>query len=506
MGLPKGFHWSVTARKGRVQEQRQTLPYRGAFFSTVVAPLENERVAVDGFLGEKITSFAYPFASTNSWIRGQPEANTVMLSILGSDSLDLQPVGYYDSTKTFSAQTYNENVDALRSDPTAVIPKILPYRSLTPGDIDQGSNFAQTFHGLKDVYQARGGLSHLTMTSQSANVDTPLFQVHGPTYRISQTLADEVRFGVVRRATNNSTPSQPALIRGTAPTVPPLSQTDPAANLFAFAKEYTVVLNRHGVFASRNGNRLIDHRQGTVVEDDGQIARSSKTQQELRARFRWFSPADETRAEVDDSGNWSLDTSGEAFSGGKVNIPTGNYDMFVGQGFTLKTTNDINLTSNVGSFISSSTGGFDISTKALGEITGNFGLNIRSQGAIQIESALPAGIRLGSPVGGPMQQFPVLVGNPAYLSSLNGYLGSEAAFNGVLGSYGAAAAQAWSAVGALTIILDPSLTVASLCLAASAAATAMSSSAPIVTSAITGHMVTLGSNPTGFLSNKTISE
>jgi hypothetical protein len=117
---------------------------------------------------------------------------------------------------------------------------------------------------------------------------------------------------------------------------------------------------------------------------------------------------------------------------------------------------------------------------------------------------MPAGIQLGG--SGVIPKYPILVGNPTYLSTLNGFYGAESAFDGVLGSYGAAAAAAWSAIGALTSLIDPSGTVPSLCLSAAAAGTAMAASAPIVSATIAAHMPTLQANPVGFQSIKTISE
>lgn len=513
--LPKGFHWSVTARANRTREIRANQPFRGAFFSQVKAPLEDERVVVNGSIGPKIINFAYPFASTNAWLRGQPEENSVMLSILGGDSFDQQPVTYYDANKGNAAVRYRESLNALRQDPRRQMERILPYRNLTPGDIDQGSNFAQVFLGLKDVYQARGGLSHFSMTSQSASVDTPLFQVHGPMYRVSDTLVDEVRFGVVRRSTTDSTSSQPKLIRDSR--ISPRSTAGPDQR--AFAKEYSVVLNSFGALAVPNaggvpgdyGYKLIDHRQGVVVEDGGTLAKSSTNQSELRARFRWFTDASETRAEIDQRGNWSLKTGLDSTDGGVLNIPTGNLVVDVGSNaigkLTLRSSGDIQIKSSVGYLSADATAGFQITTPASGTISATgltSVLTLQASGPVIIDSGTPAGVQLGKTLG--LTQHPILVGNPTYLGTLKGWLGAEAAFDGVLGSYGAAAASAWSAIGMLTALIDPSGTVPSLCLSAAAAATAVGSSAPIVSSAISAHLPTLNPNPAGFLSVKTISE
>jgi hypothetical protein len=496
MPAPKGFHWSVDARRARSFEKRKTQPYDGTFFAKVASPLENERVFVQGGLGEKIINFAYPFSSPNAWIRGQPEVETTMITMIGADSREIHPIGYFDSTKAGVVRSYETAASQLREDPTADIADVIPYRALQPGDVDTASSFAQTFHGLKDVMQARGGLSHFSMNSKAASIDTPLFQVHGPAYRVSGSLTDEVRFGVVRRATTS--PTFPTLIRSSQ-----FSVRNPGTR--AFAKEHSVVLNSYGVLPNRL--KLLDHRQGNVVEDNGDLATADATGQELRARYRWFSLGSETKAEIDQFGNWSLSTAIDGLSGGQVAIQSGPFNMDVGRNFSARVTQDIQFTSSIGSFIATATAGFRISTAANGVIESLRDLRVTSQDAVIIESALPLGIRLGSPsLGVPLPQYPVLIANPTYVGTLQGWLGAESAFDGVIGSYGATAAAAWSAIGALVSLIDPTATVPSLCLSAAAAATALSASAPIVTGAISAHLPTLGMNPAGFQSLKTVSE
>ena len=498
MPLPKNFHWSVGARKERVLQQRQNLPYRGPFFSVVSSPLLDEQVAIQNFMtGTKarLSTIVYPFASENAWIRGQPEADTLIMSMIGADSKDQHPVAYYDSTKSTVSRRYSDEVAELRLNPRQTTGDIKPYRALNPGELDIASHFAQTFHGMRDVYQSRGGLSHFSMTSQSANIDTALFQVRGPMFKLTNNLRDETRFGTVRRVVPNSKISSPTLVRSSQ-----RSTLDPAN--FAFAKEHTVVVNSFGVLPL--GLKLIDHRQGNVIEDDGQKATSLATGQELRARYRWFSLLSETAAEIDQYGNWSFTTANDGTDGGRISIPTGSLVADVGQRVNIRANSDISLSSSIGYFTASANAGFRITTLDVGEMFGGSQLSLSSLGAITIDSAMPAGIQLGG--SGVVPKYPILVGNPTYLSTLNGFYGAESAFDGVLGSYGAAAAAAWSAIGALTSLIDPSGTVPSLCLAAAAAGTAMAASAPIVSATIAAHMPTLQANPVGFQSIKTISE
>lgn len=496
MPLPKGFGWSVDARGQRNQDHRENMPYRGAFLTKVLAPADNERVQIDGHLGRKTISYAYPFVSTNAWIRGQPETATTMLSILGSDTNDLQPIGYYDPAKSGAATRYDAVANELRVAPTSAVPKILPYRSITPGDLDMGSNFAHQFLGLQDVYQARGGLSHFAMTSQKAVVESPQFEVHGPGHRTAAFLNDEIRFGTVRRVTATSgSATAPSLVRSSQ-----LSSRSPTK--FAFAKEHALTIGSYGF--SPLGGKLVDHRQGNVVEDDGRLARSAQTQQELRARFRWFSLLSETKAEIDQSGNWSLTTSGDGFDGGSVDIPAGRFGLKVGQNVDMQSNLDFKINVAAGRFCTSANLGFDVYTRAFGDVSAEAGLAMSSIGIVNINSNVPAGgIQFG---GGILPMYPVLIANPTYISTLTGYLGAETTFAGSAGAYAAAASGAWAALSGVAAILDPTMTLAMLCGAAGSAAAAMIPAATAVTAAVGAHVPTISPNPAGFQSLKTISE
>lgn len=494
MPVSTGYHWSVRARQARQAQEKEDLPFRGTIFTKVTSPSAgSERVTVSSFIGDKIVGFSYPFASTNAWIRGQPEAATTMIAIIGGDTKDLQPIGYFDSNKAIAAENYAALAEELRSAPAATVPNIQPYRVLAPGDIDMGSNFAQTFLGQRDVYQSRGGLSHFTMTSQAARLETPLYEVHGPAHATSANLNDEVRFGVVRRATPTSSASVPALVRG-----PYVSTRPEAFGAAAFAKEHTVVLNQHGV-----PGKLIDHRQGVVVEDDGLLARSRRTQRGLRARFRWFTPYDDSRVEVDEDGNWLAATGMTATDGGAVEIPAGNLTVNVGQRLAMRSRFDMELSSLLAGLNVTAATGFRVSTPARGELEGAFGMAVKSTGIIQVDTPTPMGISLGTAAG---VKYPVLVANPTYISTLCAWYGSEATLNSLITAYGTAAAAAWAAIGPLTSLLDPSGAIPALCMTAGAAATAMSAGATAAGTTLALHQPTVTLMPSGFISNKTISE
>jgi hypothetical protein len=483
MPISNGFHWSVNARNQRVTQTRADLPYKGAFFSKVLAPAAGEKVQVDSVVGRKTISYAYAFQSANAWIRGQPESGTTMLSIIGGDSADLQPIGYYDKTKGDSVTAYEDLAAQLTSGNIQEPTQILPYRYLNPADLDMASGFSQLFMGLTDVWQARGGLSHLEMASTKTTVETPQLEVHGPHHQLSTHLSDELRFGTVRRATAGGSPTTPDLIRvGTN-----------------FAKEHTMVLGWAG-----QPNTLVDCRQGIVVEDDGTQAKGAGTGKPLRSRALYNTTVDRTLVEVDENGNLHASTALDATTGVALEIGQGHLRVDTGLSQTLRSRQDAEFSSSLGRVLISAQTGFQVSTPATGEVSADLGLDLRSVGPVRIISPIPSGIRLGDPNSSTM--YPVLVANPQYLTAQSSWLGDEIAFMSAAASYGGSAGAAWASIGALAAALDPSGTVTSQCMAAGGAAVAMAAAATTAVAATSAYMLTLSPQPAGYISTKTLSE
>lgn len=503
MKIDRGFHYSVEARAGRVNNQRVTKPYSGAIFAKVLGgDAFSERVSISSVVGDKTINFSYPFASANGWIRGMPEPTTTMVAVIGGDTGDLQPIGYYDPLKSAAASQYSDVAATIRQNgfnggsvPTA----IQPYRVLNPGEIDSGSEFAQTFMGLRDVHQSRGGTSHQVLTSIYASIETPLHTIKGHAHQTGFALKDETRYGTVRRAVPGvSNPTQPSLVRTTFPNV-----RDPTAG-FAFAKEHTVVLDWFGNLIQ---SKLIDHRQGHVTEDSGSPGTSTQFGRPLRARFQWYTLVSNTNVEIDDAGNFALTTALEATDGGVVNIPFGNFTLNTLQKITVQSTiNDIEMsTGPLSRFaVSAGIGGFRIGTPGVGEITADATVKVKSNGIISLETPMPMTIQMGS--GGALPKYPVLVANPTYLTRHSAWLSAEAVLDGTLGAYGTAAAQAWAAIGPLIKPNDPTGVVADFCMAAGAAGGAVAAAAVATNAALAAYMTTLVVMPAGNISNKTISE
>jgi len=505
MKISRGFHSSVENRVARVHAAKTSLPFRGAIFSRVLTGEgDSERVKVESVAGTKVSAFSYPFASQSAWIRGQPEATTTMISIIGGDTFDIQPIGYFDPAKSGAASTYRNIASATRQNPgEPVASGILPYRSLAPGEVDMASLFAQTFMGRQDVHQSRGGLSHFTMHSLESRHETPLFTVKGHAHQLGSAggLVDELRYGTVRRTVSNkSNATQQSLVRGVG-----LNTRDATAPLFA--KEFSVLVDWLG-----DPNKLIDHRQGIVVDDDGNFGTSIQTAKNLRARFQWHSSGGFTYGEIDEAGNTLFETSEDASEGYVMNVPSGDIKIKVGGAsglgggsggkFQLQTTNEINLASDrKSSWVSKE--GFNIQTPQRGEIKAQRSLGLKSDGNINIETPTMLGVKVGNPN---RDRYPVLIAQPDYLSTLNNYYSSQTSLAGALAAYGGNAAGAWAAVGPLLMLLDPSGTVMGLCLSAGQSAGQVAANAPQVSTAVAQHLPRLAQMPSGFISSKILSE
>lgn len=508
MTISRGFHDSVNNRRDRENDTKQHLPFKGALYAKVRAPDgDSERVSVETIVGEEKTPFAYPFSSKNAWIRGQPEVTTTMLTILGSDTKELTPIGYYDPTKSGTAATYRTLAAGVRQNPEATVPnRARPYRTLAPGELDIASGFAQAYFGSGDIAQLRGGLSHLVLQSMHTAVQTPLLKIEGGAHTLDGNLRDEIRFGTVRRNTTTSSPTLPALVKveGTRRTDAPGAQTLPL-----FAKEFSVMLDWMG-----DPEKLIDHRQGIVTADDGTFPQGGPSgRNKLRAQYRWFSDGGPgnlnfTTTEIDDKGNVLAQTSKDATRGIAIAIPNGDFLMNLGENqngqWAVTTRGDAQIETKDGArFAIVADGAFSINTSQRGEIKADGGIGIKSDGFINIDAKPGSGITLGDRSA---TKYPVLVANPDYLSTLSSYYSAQTTLASSIAAAAGQAAAAWSAVGPLLMLLDPSGAVMGTCLSAASGASTVASNAPQVSSAIGQHLPKLARMPSGFISAKTVSE
>lgn len=490
MTIDHGFSESVEDRRERVWKHKDGMPLQGTLFSRVTSATgDSERVKVETSAGSKVSSFAYPFASRTGWIRGQPEPTTTMVSVIGGDTYDLQPIAYFDPAKSTAASVYRRVADQIRNDPTGEINgSVTPYRTLSPGEVDQASGYSQTYMGMSDVHQSRGGLSHWTLSSTEARLESALHSVKGHAHQLGNTLSDETRFGTVRRA-SAGTATQQGLI------------TSPGASTHnqgpVFAKEYSQVLSWFGA-----PDKLLDHRQGVVVDDDGSFATSSQTSQQLRARMQWYSQNGVTKKEIDVSGNVLFSTSQDATEGVVANIPQGNMLLTTGREVQVQAEGNIEVATQQQMAMAADRG-FQLTTPQKADFRADSGFGISSNGVININTPAVLGVTVGEREA---DKYPALVAHPDYIAGLNQYYSAQSGFSGSLAAYGNMASQAWASIGPLCMVLDPSGVIMGLCLAASQAAAVISSQAPQVQTAVGQLLPRISQMPAGFMSRKLSSE
>jgi hypothetical protein len=486
MPASKGYSSSVLKTNWKYAQERSELPFRGAVFSKVTSVSANqEEVSLDGSVGEQANaSFAYPFATRQSWIRGMPEPGTTILSVIGADSKVMQPIGYVEPLKKGDVLRYNDLAFVLRNDlPLEAIPQIIPYRNIQAAEIDAGSRFAQSFLGMDDANQQRGGLTHWLLTSQKAELDTALFIVNGAHHAVGLKLNDEARFGTVRRAKSDTFSTLPDLVK---------IQDQ-------YAKESTQILTWKGT-----PNTLIDHRAGNVVEDDGTTATSTTTGINLRARYQFYTFFDKTEATVDELGHFNLLVSSDATGTNQVNFLQSGLLLSAQTKVVLRSGDNFSISTRKTFNMDASTG-FRIATPQTGNVSADSGLTLKSNSFVKLNTPVNLGVKVTSGLE-PSFAFPVLVANPTYIETLNSFYGRLTAMMSQIINYGASTASSWSAVAAVVSILDPSGTTSSLCLKSGVTGAALASEAGLSSAALASHLATLTQNPGGFISVRTESE
>lgn len=248
-------------------------------------------------------------------------------------------------------------------------------------------------------------------------------------------------------------------------------------------------------------NKLIDHRQGIVVDDNGVPVTQSKTSKTLRSYHRWFTTLGETKHEVDEAGNWAMTTGLESLEGGFIDVPFGHMRFKTGQTFDVDAFGDIKLRSKA-RLDSDSMLGFKVSTPLAGEVSATATLAAKSTGPITIETPTPFGVMIGmSPI-----KYPVLVANPTYMSTLMATWGGVGAEAAVTAAHAATAAAAWAAMAVIAAALDPSGTLSAVCGSAAATATALAAASTTTGTLVSAHLPTLSPMPAGCVSIRTISD
>jgi len=249
----------------------------------------------------------HPFCSISSWDRAQPEAGSLINVEFNKESNTPIMIGYrnYDPEKLVSA--YNEGNSL--------------YRELAEGELERMSKgMAYTFHTDRPLQQVRAGICEETYDGEKgiSFKKSTLFlsQLH---LHVSARLEDECRLGVVRRYKTALTTK---LIEA------PKGET-------GFSKESTLVL------LSSDG-KLLDYREGHVVNDDGTHAMSSQTGNFLRVRKKVFTKNENyLLEEIDNKANVLIKFPTDATKGLNLDISNGSLQVSIGKDASIISTDQM---------------------------------------------------------------------------------------------------------------------------------------------------------------------
>jgi len=269
-------------------EQYAVRPY-GAVITSINP--EEDTFIYSGPRAGRSAPITHPYLGPSSWIRVMPERATRMI-------LDSR----VDSGETFASAYMAESIASLQIRATYAENRFY-YRRLLEGEIDITSKGLASAHFSQDgTLSLRGGPMQYTLDVPrlEANVKAPTI-IHRTLDNNISEISSEIRFGVVKRKTETDQ-TQDQWIRVT-----------PEGGDEVFAKEYLRTLE-----SKAPPYTLVDHREGHVVDDEGQEATSSVTGKKLRSLSKYGTVRlEETSVEVDVEGNVSVilpDNSSYGFS------------------------------------------------------------------------------------------------------------------------------------------------------------------------------------------------
>lgn len=273
----------------------------------------SEKVKYNGPRGGRLAPITHPYLGPNSWIRIMPE-------VLTSAMVGIRAENGEAFIQSYLQESDSDNTSAELPTVVATQNEQFYYRTLEEGEIDITSKgIASTFYSKNGTLEMRGGVN-----SAKFDADRMEIKFRSPTHQKAilghkrQDVGNEERFGVVRRPNSLSDrlvtlDTLQDIIKVQPPTIAGL-----AGGLTEFAKEYLRIIK------ARNGETLVDHREGNVIDDDGTEMESDTTGNKLRSITKYGTKfSQETSFEVDEEGNIVLNLPITATKGGIVNIGQG---------------------------------------------------------------------------------------------------------------------------------------------------------------------------------------
>jgi hypothetical protein len=308
------------------RKQKNKAEAAGApFLGFIIGPHDpdNERVRVQYHGGERKLRTAHPYTGSDSWIRAGAQASQNVILAQRPDSDEPEILSYAFRQPEVRIQAYKDGAGL--------------YRPLTPGELEIHSRgAAQSFYSRRPLLEQRAGLirAWLDQDELQSGAKAPI-HVRNLHLHKGGEIGDEERFGVVQRPDGSTFLTKyisadrspdPTLVAGIAETAATSGIiVDPGP----FAKEHLRVLKTGALFPEK----LLDVREGDVMDDEGAPINLSLTGKPLRYKGEWFT--DDEREGVffvgiDNKGNFAIAAPDEAETGGDLKIPMGDLVIYVG--------------------------------------------------------------------------------------------------------------------------------------------------------------------------------
>ena len=311
-----------------------------------------EQVGVAYHAGQRKMQTLHPYVGADSWIRVGAEAGQPVLAAQRPDSNVPELLAYGAVDQQARTSTYENGVGL--------------YRPLQPGEVEiHSKGTAQSYYARRPRCEHRGGIirSWLDQDRLESGARAPLHVRQCHLHR-SNSVGDEERFGVVTRP-DGAVKQQ--YVRADRIIDPILGGRLTAAALTSgivaepgpWAKEHLRVLYSGAAVPEK----LIDIREGDVIDDSGAVVNLSSSGQPLRFKGEWFTEGLLGGAffvGIDKDGNFSVAAPDDASVGGDITIPAGDLIMTLGASHTVQIQTDYTLTTVEGAMTLDSATGFQL--------------------------------------------------------------------------------------------------------------------------------------------------
>jgi hypothetical protein len=278
-------------------------PYGAVLISTNP---QRDQITFEGPRSGRTIPISHPYLGPGSWIRVMPERATRLIVNSRADSGE-PFISAYVAEASSQGQidsTYRDNN--------------FYYRRLREGEIDVSSN------GLAQTHWAQGGtLSHragpltsiMSVEKLEINSKAPTIIQRTLDNEVSE-ISSEIRFGVVKRV-NSTDETQDKYVR---------IQPEGASSR-VFAKEYL-----RNIASKAPPYTLVDHREGHVIDNDGEEMESDVTGKKLRSRTVYGTvQSEQTLVELDEEGNVNVMLPSNASYGVNIDVERTDVKITVGR-------------------------------------------------------------------------------------------------------------------------------------------------------------------------------